>query len=75
MWTSSVGGGAGRMLLKLVEVDPEAMTQSVLAAHLRMEPTGGTFRTYLSRLRSNGLVEASGNKVKAADILWRGDSP
>jgi len=35
-----------------------------------MTATGGTFNTYLSRLRSNGLAVVEGRRVRAADVLF-----
>jgi hypothetical protein len=70
MWRRSIGSGPGRMLDILVKVHPQTMRRAVLAAHVRMAETGGTFGTYLSRLRSNGLIEVKAGQLKAADILW-----
>ena len=33
------------------------------------EADGGSFRTYLSKLRSNGLIEVSGNVIRLTDVL------
>lgn len=35
-----------------------------------MTVSGGTFQTYLSRLKSNGLIEVQGRKIKASDALF-----
>ncbi len=70
MWKDNLGGGAGRLLDILVKSYPEPMRRAVLAAHVRMEPTGGTFNTYLSRLRANGLLEERAGQIKANSILW-----
>lgn len=37
--------------------------------HLGLTANAGTFSTYLSRLRSNGLVTVSGGEVELTEIL------
>lgn len=41
-----------------------------LADRVGMTVSGGTFQTYLSRLKSNGLIEVQGRKIKASDALF-----
>lgn len=69
-WASAVGG-AGRMLRLLADIHPKRLSRPELARRLDLEVSGGTFSTYLSRLRSNGLIEESGGEIAASDILWR----
>jgi hypothetical protein len=62
--------GAAPMLRKLGEHYPHWISRDHLAAELGITATGGTFNTYLSRLRSPGLIEEDGDKnVRAAAIL------
>lgn len=56
MWCAALGGGAARMLRRIVQVAPGAISIERLAADLEMSARGGTFATYMSRLRSNDLV-------------------
>ncbi|TIP13175.1 ATP-binding protein [Mesorhizobium sp.] len=56
MWKSKVPG-IGPMLDVFFRCYPMELTKEALASHLNMAATGGTFGTYLSRLRSNGLIE------------------
>lgn len=56
MWKSKVAG-IGPMLDVLFRCYPMELTREALASHLNMAAGGGTFGTYLSRLRSNGLIE------------------
>jgi hypothetical protein len=62
--------GAGPMLRHLVSLWPHGTTREELAAALGLAPSGGTFGTYLSRLRTPGLIETSGSDVRAADLLF-----
>lgn len=74
MWRTNVGG-AGRMLDALVDYYPSALTRQQLAEKLGLEASGGTFSTYLSRLRSNGLAEVDRGTVRAAETLFTGEVP
>lgn len=67
-WASRVPG-AGRMLRRLGELYPQALTRDALAADLGMSASGGTFGTYLGRLRGNGLLEERGKRVRVAPPL------
>lgn len=56
MWKSKVSG-VGPMLDVLRNFYPSAIARDHLAQQLGMAAAGGTFGTYLSRLRTNSLVE------------------
>lgn len=55
-WRQAMRAGARRMLDTLIEAYPAAMARADLAGAAGLEPTSGTFSTYLSNLRRNGLV-------------------
>jgi hypothetical protein len=69
-WRASLRAGAARMFDVVIDLYPSSCTRADLAAAVDMEPTGGTFSTYLSILRSNGLVETHGSEVVASDTLF-----
>jgi len=69
-WRGSLRAGAARMFDVLVELYPAPCTRAELAAAVDMEPSGGTFSTYLSILRSNGLVVTRGSEVVASPTLF-----
>jgi hypothetical protein len=54
----------------LVELYPAPCTRAELAGAVDMEPSGGTFSTYLSILRSNGVVVTRGSEVVASPTLF-----
>jgi hypothetical protein len=56
MWKSRISG-VGPMLDVLAAAYPASLMREEIAHRLGMAASGGTFGTYLSRLRSNGLVE------------------
>lgn len=66
-WRERVGGGARRMLDALIDAHPQPMTRDALAETADITITGGTFGTYLSRLRSNDLIVVDGDLVRAND--------
>jgi hypothetical protein len=69
-WRGSLRAGAARMFDVLVELYPAPCTRAELAGAVDMEPSGGTFSTYLSILRSNGLVVTRGSEVVASPTLF-----
>lgn len=71
-WASCLAGCAP-MLRVLAKRFPHWMTRETLADALNLAVSGGTFSTYLSRLRSPGLIEErSGHQVRAAAALMEG---
>lgn len=70
LWTSKFQGKTKDMLRELVERHPNWMTKDELGEVVGISPTSGTFGTYLSSLRSNGLVESDKGQVRASDNLF-----
>ena len=70
MWRENLQGGARRMFDILVSVYPASKTNYNLGLEADMSPTSGSFGTYLSMLKSNGLIEVTGTEVKASDNLF-----
>ena len=69
-WKNALGSGPSKMIDVLLKAHPSAMDRANLADKVGMVATGGTFQTYLSRLKINGLVEILGRKVKASPTLF-----
>lgn len=69
MWRSALRAGEVRMLDVLLEARPSWIDRTDLAAQAGLEPTSGTFNTYLGTLRRNGLAEVSGGQVRASDVF------
>ena len=67
MWSEAVGGGAGRMLETIAAAG--SLTRAALADKTGMTESGGTFGTYLSRLKSNGLIETEGKTIWLSDVF------
>jgi uncharacterized protein len=69
-WKKALGSGPSKMIDVLLKAHPSAMDRANLADKVGIVATGGTFQTYLSRLKSNGLIEILGRKVKASQTLF-----
>lgn len=72
MWRAKLDRGAAAMLDALIAVYPDGLSRAELAEQLGMAITGGSFRTYLSKLRVNGLAEVAGDQVRAGEALFLG---
>jgi uncharacterized protein len=69
-WRSKFTGGARRMYDLLVDAYPRGLTADELADRAGITRTGGTFGTYVSRLRSNGcLREVDGEYFAHPDLF------
>lgn len=69
-WKKALGTGPAKMIDHLVAAHPNGVDRANLADRVSMTVSGGTFQTYLSRLKSNGLIEVSGRKIKASETLF-----
>lgn len=72
MWCEIIGAqsGAGRMLKILGEKYPQEISQEALGQLAGISHTSGSFSTYRSTLKRNGLIVQSGQMLKAADELF-----
>lgn len=70
VWRRALGAGAaGRLLDALIAQWPEWMSRAELAEACGLTAGAGTFGAYLSRLRSNGLLEERGAELRASTTL------
>jgi hypothetical protein len=71
-WQGKLPGKAKEMLATVVAMGPRgAITRTALAEAVEMEERGGSFGTYLSALRSNGLVTDGAEGLTAAEVFYR----
>ena len=61
--------GARRMLDELMTVYPGSLSRSQLGEFSGIAETGGTFSTYLSDLKRAGLVDDTGDRLQASELL------
>ena len=73
MWASKFRQGAARMLKALAEKYPDSVTKEELGDFTGFTISGGTFSTYLSELRRNGLITVEGDVVRATKELFLED--
>lgn len=69
LYAGTIRAGARRMVDALMEAYPEALTREELSVGAQVALEGGTFGTYLSDLRKAGLVEDSGDEIRASELL------
>lgn len=61
--------GAARMLQLVIDAYPAGIDRQHLAESAGLSSTSGTFATYLSDLRRNGLIETHNATITAATII------
>jgi hypothetical protein len=69
LWEQRFPSKVGLMLREVVSVFPNKLSFEELRKRVDLSE-GGTFDTYLSKLRSNALVETHKNEVKASESLF-----
>jgi uncharacterized protein DUF87/helicase HerA-like protein len=72
MWRGALKAGARAMLDELVEAYPQGLTRAELGGRTGFAVAGGTFGTYLSMLRRNGLADERDGVVYAGEALFLG---
>jgi hypothetical protein len=72
MWCEVIGNsnGASRILRVLGDNYPEEFTKENLGSEVEMSHASGSFSTYLSTLKRNGLIQVSGGRIKASPELF-----
>jgi hypothetical protein len=71
-WRRVLKLGARTMLDHLLDRYPGRLTRSELAALSAINPAGSTLSSYLSTLRTNGLIEETPDGIRAADVFFLG---
>jgi hypothetical protein len=70
-WLAKFDRGAREILQILIEKDSAPVKRTDLAKAIGVIPEGSSFRTYLSSLRSSGLIETHGDLVRANAEVFR----
>ena len=65
LWTTKLRPGARRMLDALIKVKGSTLNRSALADYAKVSEAGGSFTSYISELRTAGLVITDKNGVRA----------
>lgn len=75
-WLKAVGPkAAGRLLAVLLDVHPDRVPRDQLAELCGLEASGGTFKTYLGRLRTNHLIVEYDEGIGVAAMLFFAPHP
>lgn len=69
-WARALRSGAYKMLEGIVSAGSDGIHRANLADMVNMTASGGTFNTYLSDLRRNGLISEHGKRLVGNDILF-----
>lgn len=70
MWRESLPAGVVRIFDLVVEASPEPISRADIAERLNIAATTGTFRNYISILKTNGLIETQGDMLElSTDLL------
>lgn len=69
-WRKALRSGAFAMLEAVCEAGDRGLDRGMLAAAVSMQATGGTFGTYLSDLRRNGLITERDKRLYASAVLY-----
>lgn len=69
LWRSKLKAGAARMFDIVLDAYPHPVHREDLADAAEISGSSGTFSSYLSTLKSNGLVVVDGRNIIAADVL------
>jgi hypothetical protein len=72
IWRRALKAGARKMLDIIVAAYPNPVGRQQLARAMGMEVTGGTFKTYISHLKVNGLATTAADTIRASDSIFIG---
>lgn len=70
LWNRALRSGAFAMLEAICEAGDSGLDRNMLAVQVGMQASGGTFGTYLSDLRRNGLIVERDKRLFANDVLY-----
>lgn len=70
MWRKKLPAGSYAMLAAVVAADADGITEEQMAERSGYDRETSTYRTYRSRLTSNGLATIAGGVVRATDVLF-----
>lgn len=71
MWRKSLPAGVAKIFNTIIEAHPNWISRGEVAAALGISELTGTFRTYISILKSNKLIETEGANVKLSEDLLK----
>ena len=70
MWKTKFRVGAGKILQFVYENYPNGVDKDEIGYAVGFASEGGTFNTYLSELRRNGLIQIDGNQIRISEEFF-----
>ncbi len=70
LWKGRFRAGAGKILESLYHSYPNEVSKDEVGIETGFEPTGGTFNTYISELKRNGLIEVNNNGLRISEEFF-----
>lgn len=70
LWSTKFRAGAAKLLRIIYSHYPQSITKQDLGLESDFEPSGGTFNTYISELRRNGLIIIEEDGIKISDEFF-----
>ncbi len=70
LWCNKFRAGAGKILRLVYEKYPGSISKEDIGYETGFESSGGTFNTYLSELRRNGLIKIEGGQISISSEFF-----
>lgn len=70
MWRGRFKEGARKMFDVVMEVYPEAITREALGERVGFVASGGTFGSYISNMKTAGVIDVTPEGIRASDNLF-----
>ena len=70
LWKNKFREGASKILQYVYENYPNEVSKDEIGHAIGFEPSGGTFNTYISELRRNGLIQLNEGNVKISEEFF-----
>lgn len=69
-WRAALRPGAQNMFDIIMDIYPNSITKEELGEKCGFLPSGGTFSSYLSNMRTNGMIVTDKNNIRASDDMF-----
>lgn len=69
-WRSALRPGAQNMFDIIMDIYPNSITKEELGEKCGFLPSGGTFSSYLSNMRTNGMIVTDKNNIRASEDMF-----
>lgn len=70
LWATKFKAGVGKMLRIICDRYPDSISKEELGSESGFEPSGGTFGSYLSKLKKNNLIKFEAGEIIASSEFF-----